>query len=272
MDALFKALPKSPHLQMIHAFYGGSSLHGAKLSNRSDTDIYGVFLEPADRSLGLDRYEHFITSSSGDGEKNTKDDVDITTYSLRMWAQQACKGNPTALQFLFAPNGLTGKNQPLKYYDLDVYWDTRVSEMRRAVACKKAGKAFLGFANDQMRRLAGVGTGRHGQRKPPVPGVDYDTKATMHVFRLLSEGIEFMETGKITYPRPDREFLLDVRQGHFRTVDAALAGANAHFHELEQAMEKSRLPEKADRELVSHLITRVYQQFYQVYHPLKGIL
>jgi len=36
-----------PHLDsLIHLFVGGSELHGAKVKNTDDLDIYGVYLEP----------------------------------------------------------------------------------------------------------------------------------------------------------------------------------------------------------------------------------
>src|SRR5580692_8098474 len=39
---------------LIHLFVGGSELHGAKVKDTDDLDIYGVYLEPPELLLGLD--------------------------------------------------------------------------------------------------------------------------------------------------------------------------------------------------------------------------
>src|SRR5579885_3284370 len=88
---------------IVHLFVGGSQLHGAKVSETDDLDIYGVFIEPPERVLGLDRLDHFVWSTAGDDRRNGPDDVDVTLYSLRKWATLAAKGNATTLHFLFAP-------------------------------------------------------------------------------------------------------------------------------------------------------------------------
>ena len=87
---------------LIQLFVGGSELHGAKVGQTDDTDIYGVYIEEPSEALGLDSREHFVWSTAGNERRNTADDVDVTLYSLRKWAGMAAKGNATALHFLFA--------------------------------------------------------------------------------------------------------------------------------------------------------------------------
>lgn len=72
--------------EAIHLFVGGSALHGAKVSGYDDLDIYGVYVEPPEKILGVDAYEHFVWSTSGHDRKNDADDIDITLYGLRKWA------------------------------------------------------------------------------------------------------------------------------------------------------------------------------------------
>jgi predicted nucleotidyltransferase len=92
--------------RLIHLFVGGSELHGAKVQGTNDVDIYGVYVEPPELILGLETLPHFVWSTSGNDRRNGPNDVDITLYSLRKWAALACKGNPTALHFLFSPGVL----------------------------------------------------------------------------------------------------------------------------------------------------------------------
>jgi hypothetical protein len=82
-----------PHLNsLIHLFVGGSELHGAKLKDTDDLDIYGVYLEPPELVLGLDKQDFYLWSTAGNERRNTADDIDVCLYSLRKWAGLAAKG------------------------------------------------------------------------------------------------------------------------------------------------------------------------------------
>ena len=95
--------------RIIHLFVGGSELHGAKVHGTDDRDIYGVYVEPPELVLGLESFPHFVSSTAGNDRRNGPHDIDITLYSLKKWAGLACKGNPTALHFLFA-EGVMGNS------------------------------------------------------------------------------------------------------------------------------------------------------------------
>jgi hypothetical protein len=43
---------------------GGSQLHGAKVNATDDTVWYGVFIEPPEKMIGLDREEFFLQAVS----------------------------------------------------------------------------------------------------------------------------------------------------------------------------------------------------------------
>jgi uncharacterized protein len=91
--------------EIVHAFIGGSALHGVKLHGTDDTDVYGIFIEKPWLALGIDRMEHFTASTSLQERRNVSSDTDVMCYSLRKWAALAGKGNPTLLHSLFTPAG-----------------------------------------------------------------------------------------------------------------------------------------------------------------------
>src|SRR5947199_2473883 len=106
-EQLISALRQSqfPFLDSLtHLFVGGSELHGAKVKNTDDLDIYGVYLEPPELVLGLEKQDFYVWSTAGNERRNGPDDIDVCLYSLRKWAGLAAKGNPTALHFLFSQN------------------------------------------------------------------------------------------------------------------------------------------------------------------------
>src|ERR1700744_6222378 len=129
---------------LIHLFVGGSELHGAKVGKTDDTDLYGVYIEDLQHALGLDSREHFVWSTAGDERRNGPDDIDVTLYSLRKWAGMAAKGNATTLHFLFAaPKEVAPQT-----------WQKIQANRELFLACSSA-KQFLGFADDQFKRLTG---------------------------------------------------------------------------------------------------------------------
>jgi uncharacterized protein len=129
--------------RLTHVFVGGSELHGAKVHGTDDLDIYGVYVEPPHLVLGLDTLPRYVCSSVGNDRRNGPADVDVTLYSLKKWAGLACKGNPTALHFLFAEGVL---RSPI--------W-SRVASRKDVFLPRLCTKHFIGFANDQFARLSG---------------------------------------------------------------------------------------------------------------------
>lgn len=242
-----------PHIEnLIHVFIGGSELHGAKVKDTDDLDIYGVYLEPPELILGLERSEFFVWSTAGDERRNGPDDIDICLYSLRKWAALAAKGNPTALHFLFAPNHAP-RPKP---------WESILGN-KQVFLSRQAAVQFRGFADSQVRRLQGIGTGKKGQRHELIGAHGYDIKAAMHVIRLLNEGIELMRSGVITLPRQEKNLLVTIRTGNYGSLERVLDLANHLFVELGQAEFRSSLPEKVDKSKISQLISNIYLRHWR---------
>lgn len=83
-------------------------------------------------------------------------------------------------------------------------------------------------------------------------GKNYDSKNMMHTFRLLKMAIEIAETGEINVRRSDeeRKKLLKIRHGEY-DYDILIEEAEAMIAQLDEAFDKSELPEKVDEEFVS---------------------
>ncbi|MBZ5524978.1 MAG: nucleotidyltransferase domain-containing protein [Acidobacteriia bacterium] len=237
--------------RLIHLFIGGSELHGAKVGQTDDTDIYGVYVETPEEALGLNANEHFVWSTAGDDRRNGPDDVDITLYSLRKWAAMAAKGNATTLHFLFAE---PREVEPGPWRRIQKHSDLFLS--------RNSAKQFLGFADSQFKRLTGEkGQGKKGQRPEYIGKYGYDTKAAMHGLRLLYECHELMIKGRITLPRPEKDMLIEIRSGAW-TLEKVLRQAQKMFKEVEDAVARSPLPESVDRRAISRLVAEVHLEFW----------
>ena len=246
---------KFPYWQeTIHLFVGGSALHGAKVEGYDDLDIYGVYVEPPEKIIGVDSYEHFVWSTSGNDKKNDKDDVDIIMYGLQKWASLACKGNPSILHFLFANNTL----DTTKGFDT---WFHAVRKYREAFLCRKHSEQFLGFASAQLMRMTGERS-RNVNRPDLVEKYGFDTKFAMHVIRLLVECEELMRSGIIALPSPEKELLIGIRTGQ-HTEDWVIREATRRMELCKEAEEKSPLPKELDRNFISKIIAEAYRKHWE---------
>jgi predicted nucleotidyltransferase len=249
LDAGFRLSAAS----LICLFVGGSHLHGAKVSGYDDLDIYGCYIEPPERILGVLGLEHFVWSSGSSREKNTADDVDITTYSLQRWGQLIRKGNPAILHYLFAANALAPSDT----------WDKFIGSHREQLISKRAARQYIGFAASQRMRLTGErGMGRHGQRPDLIEQYGFDVKFAMHYVRLLGECRELLREHKVTLPRPEKELLIDIRTGKY-TQDQVFEIGDSLASECQQLLEKSDLPDDVNLQLLSQQIADAYQYHWR---------
>lgn len=234
---------------LIMACIGGSQAHGAKLGATDDTDWYGLYIPPPPNVLGLDREEHFVFTTGGKPGGNGPLDVDVCLYTLMKWAGLAAKGNPSALHFLFAPLEFTTPT-----------W-SQVSARPELFLAKTHVFPFLGFADDQMKRLLGQKGQKNIHRAELEKEHGYDTKYAMHVIRLYGEAKELMERGRITLPGPNRDELIAIRQGKYSLTEIQELGRQLESEAL-AAQVASPLPDKVDRDAISELIAAVHLRFW----------
>ena len=93
-------------------------------------------------------------------------------------------------------------------------------------------------------------------------GKNYDSKNMMHTFRLLEMAIEIANKKEINVKRPNREFLLDIKQGKYE-YDDLLKLAKERKNEMDNAFENSTLPEKPNKELINKLTFELRNRFYK---------
>lgn len=242
---------------IILSFVGGSQLHGAKLNDSDDTDLYGLYIEPPDKILGVDAYEHFVHTTGGQRGGNRPGDTDVCLYGLRKWATLACKGNPSVLHFLFAPP------------EFQHYLWTRLTLGRELFLAKSHIGAFLGYANAQLRRLLNQQGGKDCNRPFLEAEHGYDTKYAMHITRLLHEVRELLDSGTITLPRPEKDLLIDIRKGRFKLYELEQLNNQLEVEALEAA-KLSGLPERVDRGAISRLVGQTYLDYWDWQKTPKG--
>jgi uncharacterized protein len=246
--------------RIIHSFVGGSELHGAKLDHTDDHDVMGIYLETPQDLLGLDQQPHFVWSTAPDNRRNGPTDIDVTMYGLNKWARLAVKGNPSILNYLFAPRN-PDTEQPERQA-----WDEIVFRKHSFLA-RSHWKQFAGYAGAQLARMVGERS-RKVNRPELVEKYGFDTKFAMHTIRILSEGRELLTTGHINFPSTEVELLKEIRRGE-RSQEWVIEECKARMDGLEHLGTsksyngKLNVPEVIDRAEVSRILAYVYQNYWK---------
>ena len=230
----------------------GSKLHGLNLEATDDTDEMGVCVEPPEFVVGLRQFEQWVDRTQPEGHPSGPRDLDLTIYSLRKWVRLALAGNPTVLLLLFAPASECVVRTP-KGAELQ---ELAPSFISRAVAAP-----FLGYLSAQRQRLTGERGGR-ARRKGLAwerPGAGYDTKYAMHMVRLGFQGVELLETGRITLPMPAAQqgFTMAIRRGEV-DLNEVLTRAGELEQRISDLKDSSPLPERPESELIQEWMVRTY--------------
>lgn len=88
-------------------------------------------------------------------------------------------------------------------------------------------------------------------------GVDW--KALSHAVRVGLEAIELLETGVVTYPSPQREHLKAIKTGQLPYAQVA-SEIDALLPAVEEAAERSTLPDKADAAFMDDFVRKHYRR------------
>jgi predicted nucleotidyltransferase len=227
----------------------GSEMFGLNISS-SDRDEMGVCIEDLQAFVGFSEFEQYVL------EANKGHELDLTIYSLKKYLRLCLKGNPTVLTLLFVPQERCLVN---------TYLGAELQGLAPKMWSKAAGRAFLGYLTAQRMRLLGERGGKDVNRPELVEKYGFDTKYAMHMLRLGFQGIEFMETGRMTLPMQEREraFLMNVRLGKV-SLQECLTKCGELERSLKDLLDSNFIPEQGDQKSVEDWMLDVY------YHQWKG--
>lgn len=327
----------------------GSHLYGTNTEN-SDTDYKGIYF-PTAKEICLNSYKKTICNSrpKQDGERNTKDDIDIEFFSLDQFMKLLCEGQTVALDMLFSPeflsyssstecfkmcyeiyinknkfmnkntNAFVGytKQQAAKYgvkgfrvhalklvcdlfeqcLDGDRKWvfnpkinnwdqdpsilahlsleewiaewsnpyikivtdmDKNCHHQKFLEVCDKKMPFHLTIKEAYKQcKIRYDAYGHRAQMAEKNEGIDW--KALSHAVRIASEAKELLETGFITFPRPDRELLIKIKTGQM-IYDEVSEIIEHGLEDIKLASEKSTLREAPDREWCDEFVYKTYKE------------
>lgn len=211
----------------------GSFAYG--LNNEdSDEDWKGVFVAPTQSMLGLKRFR----------PKQTYDHTnpDFTYHEVGKFIKLAMGCNPTLTELLW----LDG------YRTLTKQGKMLVDNRHSFLSTNYVRNAYGGYVFSQARKLNArgdtYGNGRNNRYK----------KHSRHLFRLLYQGRELLETGKlsVTLPKEMRDKLFKLQE---LPPDKLIDRFSEEIKELDNV--KSVLPDHPDYEKINQILLRIRKAF-----------
>lgn len=228
-------------MNVIYSILYGSHCYGTNTPT-SDVDIRGIYLPSLYDCLSLDELEDF--SSMVEGE-------DILIYPIQKFFKLAMNANPSVLEWLFVPESCVRKNSEIAQI---------IIKNRDLFLSKEIYHRFRGFATSEFHSLRKL-TGKTGdKRKKEILKIGYSPKNATNVIRLMEQGIELLETSNLTFPRPNKEFLLEVKLGKLKYDDISRKFSELET-KLDEALKKTELPDKPDKEKINNLLVDILKKF-----------
>lgn len=240
---------------LLFLHIGGSRLYGINKPD-SDYDVRGVFLAPMDYWVGMKTVEQ-VTFKTED--KN----YDFVLYDFRKWLRLTINCNPNVIETLFVDN-----DNPNVIYNSEIWRDFIKPEVLKFVN-QSAYSGYNGYAYSQIQKMV-IKNGNKTGRQEIVEEFGFDVKFASHGFRLIRQGIELLNTGKITFPRPDFQDLLDIRNGKKYGKSDMNKCSDDWQNEskgLDIALKNSPLPKMYDFDKVNKFLMDIFNNF--VYKEYK---
>lgn len=229
----------------------GSNLYGTETEN-SDKDFVGVFIPDKEYVLGLKTCEQvdFRSNPSDSGHRNDKNDTDCTFYSLPKFIKLCAENNPNIVEILFADK---------KHILFSNKYGDKLLEAAPLFISKKVKHRFLGYAHSQKQKL--LFKQAEGGRVEYYEKYGYDVKFASHLIRLLTEGLELLVDGRLSFPITHNRLVRDIKIGKFK-MEEVLAKADQFESLIEEAYVRSTLPYGPDVDKISNLQVNLLETFW----------
>ena len=205
----------------------GSRLYGTN-TRESDWDFRGVFMLPT----------HLMFNPLETLEQIEIEHPDRVLWSFPKFFKMLANGNPNILELLFAPRE--------KWTVSSFEWEMLL-EKRELFVTKKAVRAFMGYSAAQAKEVAKTGDG----------------KALLHYNRLVQQAVELCQTGKITFPCEQANWLVGFRSlemGEVRThYSISQNYVDATNYRFRTFLDKTNFPEEPDNQKLTQIYKTILE-------------
>ena len=234
------------NLLFLHV--AGSRLYGINKED-SDYDVRGVVLAPKKYWVASHEFEQL--------EMKLPDaNLDFVVYDFRKWLKLTIQGNPNVLETLYVQS-----ENPNVVFE-SPRW-SRIKTITRSLMSKKAYQGFRGYSLSQLQKMVTKQSNKTG-RQHITQKYGFDLKFASHGFRHLQQGSELLNTGDITFPRPEKDQLKAIRNGEIYGPED-IGKCNDDWLQdqkvLDDAYENSILPDGPNYEVYNELLEAVFDTY-----------
>ena len=221
----------------------GSWCHGTELPG-SDEDIRGICIPPIDYFLGVKKFEQFEDKEN-----------DVVIYGIEKFINLTCKGNLSALNFLFVDSK--------DIRECSAYGKRLIFFRNEFLSMRTINNVF-GFVKSQIHKM-GRSHGDCGNRKDLVDKYGYDTKFAYHAVMLTNIGIELLKTNTYHPLRPPKEqqHLKQIRIGIIK-YDEVMAEIGQNLTTMKTLESLCGLPKECDKEKISDFMVEFLKDYFGI--------
>jgi len=208
----------------------GSRGQGLQERKDADYDYRGIWIADNEEMLSLSKPKETIEINSGAGDG----DAEFVFHEVEKFFRLAIKGNPSVILLFFVPK-----------YDIKTNEGDMIIKNKNLFLSDKAIRnAFGGYAMSQILYIKRKGKAQQGKKI---------SKHLKHCFRLLDQGQELLETGKVTMPikNPEKYFKISKE----RNIDKLFKMFEERDKEFRNC--KSILPDSPDIYMANKLLLKI---------------
>jgi len=232
--------------EVILITYKGSMTYGTQREG-SDVDFLGICFPPEEAVFGLKRWEQKEFRFTKNGLT-----YDGTIYDIRKFFRLAMNGNPNILESLFV------ESKDIAFCNDD---GRRILDERKEFLSRnKCYKSFTGYAYSQLYKLEKKEY-KDSHRREEVEEYGYSLKNAYHLIRLMHMAIQILVERDLTTLRPERQLLLQIRNGNFTLTEIRIMTDELE-NQAKEAYIKSTLREEVDRGHLEGVLMSLMKRFY----------
>jgi len=226
----------------------GSHLYGMNTPT-SDRDIKGICFEDTDAIIGLKTFEQQETKNNAE---DGPDKVEGQIYSVMKYVGMCMKGNPTAIEVVFAPD---------KFHIFNTEIGKEICQfLRDNMLTQRLFPAYSAYHRAQLHKMQSMT--RIGKRANEVTEFGYDRKFAGHAYRLAVQCIQVLTTGTLipTMSGKDLEIAMNMRMGVF-SKEETLEHLLRVDKEMYDAHKITTIPSEPDFNKVNDWMVNLYMNY-----------
>lgn len=164
----------------------------------------------------------------------------------REWFLNPPDHKPTREEFALSQSPLMSENLLANAFGIphDLFKDVSREELVREREYREAKRKWDNYATWKAER--------NPKRRHSEEEHGFDGKCALHLFRLMLEGKSLLLNGEITFPLPEAEWLLEIKNGKY-SFEKLVSMAESMEIDFEHWYQISPLPKNPNRKELSNL-------------------